>query len=257
MPKLFYRFVLFLPFPLLFFSCEPTRQSPADCLPVSHAAWTLLLQNGVGQKGRVNYRYFLQHKPALEAYLNTLGRQLPSPNWNRNAQMAFWINTYNAFTVKLILENYPLGSIKDLNPKVAVPLVNTVWDKNFICIGKEKFSLNHIEHRILRRQFEDPRIHFAINCASVSCPDLRNEAYEGSKLDAQLDEQARLFLNDPAKNKITPKKAMLSPIFNWFESDFTRNGSLITFINRYSEVKANATAEISYLPYNWNLNNQK
>ena len=132
--------------------------------------------------------------------------------------------------------------------------MNSPWDIKFIRIGKELYDLNNIEHDILRSKFNEPRIHFAIVCASVSCPKLLNEAFEGSRINAQLEAQAIAFINDPARNKITPNQAQLSSIFSWFKGDFTKQGTLISFINRYSKVKLHQNAKISSLDYNWNLN---
>ena len=117
-------------------------------------------------------------------------------------------------------------------------------------------KLDAVEHDKLRKQFNDPRVHFAIVCASMSCPKLRNEAYEGSNLDAQLDDQARAFLAAKSKNIITPAKLQLSKIFSWYKGDFTKNGSLIDFLNKYAPVKINEDPDIDYLDYNWNLNQQ-
>ena len=116
-------------------------------------------------------------------------------------------------------------------------------------------DLNNIEHGILRKDFEEPRIHFAVNCASVSCPKLRNEAYVGSRLDAQLNDQAKAFLADKGKNNIkNANEAKLSKLFKWFKGDFTKNGDLISFINKYSTVKLNKDANLDFLDYDWNLN---
>ncbi|MFQ5334618.1 MAG: DUF547 domain-containing protein, partial [Flavobacteriales bacterium] len=107
----------------------------------------------------------------------------------------------------------------------------------------------------IRKQFSEPRIHFAVNCASASCPDLRNEAYTGSQLNRQLDEQARRFINDPRKNKISPSGTQLSKIFSWFQGDFTKKGyTIVEFVNKYAKVKISDKTKISYLDYLWTLN---
>ncbi len=147
-----------------------------------------------------------------------------------------------------------MKSIKDLNPTLSAPMINTIWDKKFIKIEEELYSLNNIEHDILRKQFEEPRIHFAINCASFSCPDLRSEAYVSDKIDRQLEEQTVLFINNPSKNSISAGQAKLSRIFKWYQSDFTKKGSLIAFINLYSDVKIEPDTKIEFLDYNWSLN---
>jgi hypothetical protein len=222
--------------------------------PVSHAPLTELLKKHVAANGKVNYKGFIKDSLQLNQYLKQLSDNPPQKSWSREDQLAYWINAYNAFTVQLIIRHYPLKSIKDIGSKIKIPFVNTPWDIKFIRIGKERFDLNNIEHDFLRGKLKEPRIHFAIVCASVSCPKLLNEAYTGNRVNQQLEEQARDFINDKSRNKVTANHAQLSQIFNWFRGDFTRNGILSEFINRYSSVKINKNAKISYLDYNWNLN---
>ena len=220
---------------------------------LKHDQWTNLLNTFVTDNGHVDYKGFKEHEAELDAYLAVLSANHPTAEWDKNDQLAFWINAYNAFTVKLIVKNYPVVSIKDLGGSVYK--VNTPWDEKFIKIGDETYDLNNIEHGIIRKEFADPRIHFAVNCASVSCPPLRNEAYVGSKLNAQLDDQAKRFINDPTKNKITKNKAQLSKIFTWFKGDFTASDlSIAEFINEYSEVKMTKKTKVTYFDYDWNLN---
>lgn len=220
---------------------------------LKHEQWTALLKTHVSSTGNVDYKGIKAHEADLDAYLTVLSNNHPTAAWDKNDQLAFWINAYNAFTVKLIVKNYPVVSIKDLGGSIYK--VNTPWDEKFIHIGDEIYDLNNIEHGIIRKDFADPRIHFAVNCASISCPPLRNEAYVGSKLNAQLDDQAGTFINDVTKNKITKNKAQLSKIFTWFKGDFTANGlSVIEFINQYSTVKIDAKTKITYFDYDWNLN---
>jgi len=157
-------------------------------------------------------------------------------------------------TIQLVLKYYPLKSIKDIGSSIQIPFVNTPWDVKFISIGNEKMDLNNIEHGQLRKKFDDPRIHFAIVCASKSCPVLLNEAYDPARLEQQLDKQAKVFLADTFRNKIAADKIQLSKIFDWFKGDFTKNGSLIDYLNKYALVKINANAENSYLDYDWSLN---
>ncbi|HSJ67025.1 MAG TPA: DUF547 domain-containing protein, partial [Anditalea sp.] len=191
----------------------------------------------------------------LEKYLNVLSTSPPDKNiWSENEQLAYWINAYNAFTVKLIVDNYPVKSIQDLHPLFKIPLINTVWHKKFFQIGGEDTSLDQIEHKILRKEFNEPRIHFAINCESVSCPPLRNEAYVAEKLEKQLEEQGRIFINNLPYNKINADKVEISSIFKWFKGDFTKNGSIIDYLNKFSKVQISSNAKISHLEYNWGLN---
>ena len=226
--------------------------------PPSHAIWTSLLQEHVQPDGLVDYKGFIKDRQQLNAYLTLLQAGVPDPDtWTKEERLAYWINAYNAFTVKLIIDNYPLKSIKDLNSTLAIPTVNTIWDQKFFKLGGAEFSLNMIEHEILRKEFKEPRIHFAINCASISCPALLQEAYTAAQLDEQLEEQTKRFINDPSRNRLGANKLRLSSIFNWFGSDFKRNGTLVEFLNRYSDTQINPSAPISYLDYNWNLNEQK
>jgi hypothetical protein len=152
------------------------------------------------------------------------------------------------------VDHYPVKSITDLHPTLNIPMVNTVWHKKFFKIGGVDTSLDEIEHKILRKEFDEPRIHFGINCASYSCPPLRAEAYVPEKIDRQLDEQARIFINNNRWNIIRADKAELSEIFSWFKGDFTKKMSLIDYINQYADIKLKENARISYIKYDWGLN---
>jgi hypothetical protein len=222
--------------------------------PVSHEQWDSLLKKHVSESGLVDYNGFKNDSVALSSYLHLLETHHPNEkNWTRNERMAYWINAYNAFTIKLVTDHYPVKSIKDI--KNGIPFVNTVWDIKFINIEGESYDLNNIEHGILRPKFEDPRIHFAVNCASISCPPLADFAYSAERLDEQLDQSGRRFINDSKRNKIaSANKADLSKIFSWFKGDFTKDQGLITFINRYSDIPLDEKADISYLDYDWDIN---
>lgn len=243
---------------LLSLSSKPqTAPHGKGSTPPSHQAWDQLLKKWVDAEGMINYKGFVQDKAKLQQYLNTLSNTPPDRNaWSEAEQLAYWINAYNAFTVKLIVDNYPLRSIEDLHPTVNIPMVNTVWHKKFFKIGGRESSLDEIEHKILRKQFNEPRIHFAIVCASFSCPPLRREAYVAEKLAQQLEAQAVRFINDPQRNKISQSKAELSKIFSWFKGDFTKNSNLIDYINRYAHTKLSPRATINFLEYDWRLNEQ-
>ena len=130
------------------------------------------------------------------------------------------------------------------------------WDLKFIEIKGEKYSLNNIEHDILRKKYADPRIHFAVNCASVSCPRLRNEAFTANNLEAQLTDQTEYFLQYKIKNDLSdPKNPKVSKLFNWYSADFKIDGKTVTdFINKYSTSKVPEGTILDYLDYNWNLN---
>lgn len=226
---------------------------------VSHEKWTALLKKHVKADGLVDYKGFINDKAELQAYLDIISKDAPAKNWSENDKIAYWLNAYNAFTVKLIVDNYPVKSIKDLGPANQIIFVNTPWDKKFFKIGGRTMTLNNIEHRILRNQFTEPRIHFALNCASMSCPKLRAEAYEGVVLDKQLTEQATGFLSDTSRNVVDASNPKLSSIFNWYGGDMKKWSklSLIQYINKYSPIQINENANIDYLKYDWNLNEAK
>ena len=212
---------------------------------ISHASWNTLVAKYVSASGKVNYKGFLSSKAELQTYLDLLSSNPPSTSWSKNEQLAYWINAYNAFTVKLIIDNYPLKSIMDLGKP---------WDKNFINIGGKSYTLNNIEHDIIRKQFDEPRIHFAVNCASISCPILLNEAYTADKLNGQLDKQTRAYINNPQENSLSASSAEISSLFDWYKGDFTKKGSLIQFLNTYADTQVSSSASISYKNYNWSLN---
>ena len=220
---------------------------------MEHLDWTALLQRHVTEAGQVNYKGFIKDSILFDKYLTDLSKHPTGSNWSEREKLAYWINAYNAFTVKLILDNYPLNSIKDIGDGLV--MINSPWDIKFFKIGHTDFDLNTIEHEILRKQFDEPRIHFAINCASFSCPKLRNEAYTAQNLEGQLNEQALEFINNPDKNIINNNDIRLSKIFDWFQSDFKKETKLLDYIKRYNPT-VNEKNKIEYLEYNWALNEQ-
>ncbi|NND15610.1 MAG: DUF547 domain-containing protein, partial [Eudoraea sp.] len=164
--------------------------------------------------------------------------------WTRADSLAYYINLYNAATVKLIVENYPVNSIKDIkNP----------WLKKRVHIGNEKVSLAHIENKILRKM-DEPRIHFAINCASFSCPKLIDRAFTADDIDNQLQLVTKDFIADNTRNKVSANRLELSKIFQWYKGDFKSKGGLRTFIDEYSSISVEKDAEIIFLKYDWSLN---
>ncbi|MGI8638314.1 MAG: DUF547 domain-containing protein, partial [Segetibacter sp.] len=209
----------------------------------SHQQWDKLLKKHVKTSGLVDYKGFKKDQDELNAYLKTLSDNAPQDNWSENDKKAFWINAYNASTVSLILKHYPVKSIKDIAGKIYK--INTPWDIQFITIGGKKYDLNNIEHGILRKKFDDARIHFALVCAAMSCPKLQRDAYTGDKINAQLDDAGKDFLNDQSKNRVGADKAELSNYFSWYKGDFTKKGSLADFINKYSKSKMNDKTKIN------------
>lgn len=227
-----------------------------------HQFWQTLASRHV-KGSRVSYAGFQRDEDQLDAYLAVLAATDPS-TLSKDEQLAFWINAYNAFTVKLILRRYPkIKSIKDFwGP----------WDKRDWDVNGKKRTLNEIEHKILRKEFDEPRIHFAINCASVGCPDLRDEAYVAARIDEQLADATRKFLANPSKGLRVAdepgriwgrnKNVYLSKIFSWFGEDFeTGPGGKLGFVQPWAppEVQAfmkkhKGKLSVKYLDYDWSLN---
>lgn len=211
-----------------------------------HTIWDNLLQKYVDAKGNVDYQNFKKDIAVLEDYLEYLSGAAPPENSDINERLAYYINLYNAATVKLILDNYPVRSIKD---------IGSPWDKKWVKVGNKTLSLGYIEHKILRKMNE-PRIHFAINCASFSCPKLLNKAFVASRMHSQLEEATKDFINDKTRNIITRDHLQLSNIFKWYKKDFTITMPLAEYINAYTIESIEGDAKIQFLKYNWNLNEQ-
>jgi len=248
----------------------------------SHLAFDTILHEVVVEQGlQTSVKYDDLHaKPEpLKQYLAQLSAVPKSEfdSWNKQQRMAFLINAYNAFTLKLILNNYPgIESIRDLGGLI----FSSPWDKKFFSLFGKKTSLGYIEHDVLREKYYEPRIHFAINCASKSCPALQKRAYVANQLDQQLEKATLQFMRDPEYNRFNKEKNLLeiSSIFTWFTGDFTKQGSLQNYIAPYisadpeiqallkddknasnrssgigSSLKENAI-KIIYLDYDWSLN---
>lgn len=211
---------------------------------MSHDKWDGLLQTYVDEKGLVDYAGLKKAEGTLDAYLQQLQSEAPTDSWSREERMAYWINTYNAYTVKLILKHYPVSSIRDIHD-------GNPWDVEWIPVGSRKLSLNQIEHDILRRQFDEPAIHFAVNCAARSCPPLHHRAWTADKLDTLFEQQARAFINDERFNRISSSEASVSRIFDWYAEDF---GDLRAYLKRYSRSGISEKAPITFQEYDWSLN---
>ncbi|REE27602.1 uncharacterized protein DUF547 [Winogradskyella pacifica] len=209
-----------------------------------HAILNALLKEYVSEDGNVNYKGLKTESKTLQRYIDLLKLHQPNDDWTKNDKLAYWINAYNALTIDLILRNYPTKSIKDIKDP---------WDQRLWKLGDTWQNLNDIEHEILRKMNE-PRIHFAIVCASVSCPKLQNTAFTASNLDAQLTNATKEFLADTSKNELSKDNIKISKIFRWFKNDFEQNGSLIDFLNQYSDISISESAKKSYTDYNWDLN---
>lgn len=232
----------------------------------SHQLFTEFLKKYVVD-GLVDYENLIGDEQ-LDEYLAQLSGTNPD-NLSRSEKLAFWINAYNAYTLQIIRDNYPIKSINELHTGgriIAHIIGKTVWDKEFITINNKKYSLNDIEHKILRKM-NVPRIHFAIVCASFSCPALRDEAFEADKVEQQLHEEAIRFLNDNERNDFdfSKRRAFLSKIFDWFSKDFGKNKKeILMYVSQFlsDNIKLDITQnidmwKISYKSYDWNLNEIK
>jgi len=231
-------------FLLVAFLCAFSARGLSQDAVTDHAGLDSLLRKYVSDAGKVNYKGLKSDKEALYAYCRALSDTPPHEGWTREEKMAYWINAYNAFTLKLIVDNYPTKSILNFDG-------GKTWDVKRIRIGDKKYSLNNIENDILRPQFKDPRIHFAINCAAKSCPPLRNRAYAAATLDSTLEARTKAFINNPAFNTITASKARVSRIFEWYAADF---GDLKKFLNKYADVYIKDQLKITFIEYQWDLN---
>lgn len=248
----------------------------------SHAAWSVLLKKHVSWQGRdsangvttvADYAGFKRDRAALQTYTATLAavKQADYDRWTRLQKQAYLINAYNAYTVELIVGKYPnLKSIKDLGSVISSP-----WSKALYPLLGKKRSLDNIEHDLLRGapDFNEPRIHFAVNCASIGCPALRPEAFVADNLSAQLEDQTRRFLKDRSRNRLDRKSGELrvSQIFDWYRADFEKGfigaKDLQNFLGRYAgslgltvaEKKAliNGDIDIGFTEYDWSINDRK
>jgi len=244
---------------------QPSGGAPPTGARSVDAIFTDLLRDHV-EDGRVDYPS-LCADARFKTYLGQLSATDPDTLPDDHVRLAFWINAYNAFTLEVICDNYPVKSINDLHFGgliVGTVTKKTVWHKKFIVINGEKMSLDHIEHDIVRPEFQDPRAHFGLVCASVSCPPLRTEAFEGDMLDAQLDDQARIFFSQPGKNyfDLDEKTAYLSKILDWFSNDFGENDEeILLFVSQYladhlaAAIRRDPAAwDIKHTEYDWGLN---
>ncbi len=225
---------------------EPTN-SPSALHKADYTTWDNLLKKYVDKDGNVDYKNFRKDIRLLNTYLDEQAKNPISEYETKESKLVYYINLYNAATVKLILDNYPINSINDLKGP---------WNRNVVSIRGKQLSLGDIEHNILRKM-DEPRIHFAINCASYSCPKLLNEAFTVEKLEEQLEQSAKSFVNDPKRNSIGKEKVRLSQIFKWYKKDFTEQMSLTEYINQYSSTKIAKDASIDYINYDWSLNASK
>ena len=228
----------------------PTQTASGGVLAFNHDLYANILDEYLDQ-GKVNYQSLRQDPKNLNRYLRKI-EALSSKSleiMSRDEQMAFYLNLYNAFTLKAIIEHYPVKSIKN---------ISGVWDKLEFPVAGSNLTLNQIEYQILRKQFKEPRVHFALVCASTSCPELRSQPFSGKNLDQALDEEASKFINDKTKVRLDKEKGILyvSSIFKWFREDF---GDVEEFIAGYLPREDKLfilenKPKIRYLRYDWSLN---
>lgn len=212
-----------------------------------YTSWDKFLKKHVSASGYVDYNAIKAEKKTLQQITQQFSAQTKVDLWAKNERLAFWINSYNAYTIQLIVDNFPISSIQDLDK-------GKTWDVKRITVNGKKYSLNNIENDIIRKQFKDPRIHFALNCGAISCPPLLNKAYLPKTLDVQLETQTKNFFTNKLYQQISPTTAKISKIMDWYKSDF---GNIVNFINKYSIVKVSSKTKIEYLPYDWALNIKK
>lgn len=238
---------------VLFGSMAAGDTNSPSVTTVDHGIYASLLKKYV-KNGRVNYQGFKIEETKLDEYLKVL-ENTDVTSLSPSEQFAYYTNAYNAWTIKLILSGYPdISSIKDLGSFIKTP-----WKRKIVRTEGKVLTLDDIEHNILRPQFKDPRVHFAINCAAVSCPPLRSEPYQGNILDQQLNESTRAFINNPKRNYFEGNTLYVSKIFKWFAEDFDHD--VVGFVSAYAgddfkrqlEEKKDIL-EVKFLHYDWSLN---
>lgn len=231
----------------------------------THARWTRLLKSHTVEAPgpATNIRYAaLKASPAeLDAYLTELSsvKATDFAKWPRDQRLAFLLNAYNAFTVKIVVDHYPVKSIKDIGGLLGSP-----WKRKFVPLLGRTISLDDLEHVWIRPEYDEPRIHFAVVCASVGCPRLQREAFRATDLDAQLATATREFLGDRRWNRVTPKAVEVSSIFKWYGSDWGDSKALRTFLATGLELsdpirKDFLAGEIplKFTSYDWSLNDAR
>jgi len=230
----------------------PAQASPEQAAPL-HATFDRLLDTYV-RDGAVDYKAWSGSdvdKAALGDYVEQL-TELDPEQWPAHDALAYWINLYNAATLRLVLGNYPLASIKDLGGF----LKTSPWERKVVIVGGRELTLNEIENKIIRPTFADPRIHFALNCASMGCPPLAAEAYIPARLGEQLDTACRTALNRDQWVRVDGETIMLTKIFDWYGDDFRANGgTVLGFVRRYHDGSLpKGDPKIQFMSYDWSLN---
>lgn len=222
-------------------------QSVAFSQYINYQFYEDFLTKYVSQDGYVDYDAIYENQTDLETVIKRFENLRTLDDWSTNQQLSHWINVYNVYSIKLIVDNFPINSIKDIRGS---------FDLRFIPHNKQYISLNFIEKEMLSKTL-DERVHFAINCASISCPNINRIPFYADTIETQLEVAATQFINNTMKNDISRREVKLSKIFDWFAADFLKNNqSIIAYINKYSNTKIKDNAEIIFLEYNWSLNSQ-
>jgi len=231
--------------------------SVAQAFDHRHSKLDAVLRKYVANK-KIDYAGLKRDQGSLGSYLDSVSEVAQSDfkSWDDKQELAFLINVYNAATLKLVIDHYPLKSIKKIGG------FKGPWKMKVVRVFGGTYTLDQIEHEMIRKNYGDPRAHFAINCASGGCPSLRNEAYRGDKIDAQLNEQGKIFMGDASKNRIDRAngRLYLSPLFDWFKGDFVgKSGSVEKFIAPYVSATDRAAVlggklKVKYTDYDWSLN---
>jgi len=235
---------------------------PSSRLTVDHSLWDVLLarywREGSDGVARLDYdRLRRQSKRELSDYIGTLART-PVSKLSRDEQLAYWINLYNAATVQVAVEHYPVASIRDIDISPGL-FASGPWDAPVVSVEGQNLTLNDIEHRILRPIWQDPRIHYVVNCASVGCPNLAPTAYRAADIDARFDAAARAYVNDPRGVSIENDTVTVSSIYNWFVEDFGGDEQgVLRHLRRYADPalakRLAALGKIDATRYDWALN---
>lgn len=238
-------------------ACLLLAALPAQAQPVDNALFAQVLARHV-HNGSVDYSGLKADPSKLDAYLAQLAAA-DLPALPERERFAAYINLYNAATIKLILDHFPVASIRDI--RSIGGLFGSPWKQPVVRTRAGTITLDALEHEILRKQFKDPRLHAAINCASKGCPPLLSEPYEAARLDEQLDRAARAFVHSPDRARLTGDTLFVSAIFDWFEADFGGADGVIAFVLRHADpalreslAARGGKVKLKYLPYDWSLN---
>lgn len=250
---------------------------------MKHDAYGVVLKKYVDDEGMVDYKKLKKGREGLDGYIKALGAVKAGDykKWNDEAKIAFWVNAYNAITLQVVIDHYPISKSFWANLRgyaVGIRHISGAWDSKVHLVMGKKMSLEQIEHEVLRKEFDEPRIHMALVCAAMSCPKLRNEPYVGGRLEEQLKDQTEVFLQDEKKFEIDREagKVYLSRIFDWFGEDFVKSytpkegfegygkkeRAVLNFVGKHVGERERAFLEkggyeIEYHKYDWGLNEQE